>query len=159
MAIKYKIDILAELKKIGYSSTRIREEKLIGQSYLQQLRHGELVSWKTLDTICSLLECQPADLIEYVKDEEQGCPIKQLVSRTVFLAHKMPKVNRKTAYFCSDNSALPFVNMGGYVSGKIFFRCRLCVCGGSHNFGMGFLFQMTVFMFVGGIYVFFILRP
>lgn len=70
MAIKYKIDILAELKKIGYSSTRIREEKLIGQSYLQQLRHGELVSWKTLDTICSLLECQPADLIKYVKDEE-----------------------------------------------------------------------------------------
>ena len=70
MAIKYKIDILAELKKIGYSSTRIREEKLIGQSYLQQLRHGELVSWKTLDTICSLLVCQPADLIEYVKDEE-----------------------------------------------------------------------------------------
>ena len=70
MAIKYKIDILAELKKIGYSSTRIREEKLIGQSYLQQLRHGELVSWKTIDTICALLECQPADLIEYVKDEE-----------------------------------------------------------------------------------------
>ena len=69
-AIRYKIDILAELKKRGYTSTKIREEKLIGQSYLQQLRHGELVSWKTLDTICSLLDCQPADLIEYVKDEE-----------------------------------------------------------------------------------------
>ena len=70
MAIRYKIDILAELKKRGYSSTKIREEKLIGQSYLQQLRHGELVSWKTLDTICSLLDCQPADLIPNVKDEE-----------------------------------------------------------------------------------------
>ena len=70
MAIRYKIDILAELKKRGYTSTKIREEKLIGQSYLQQLRHGELVSWKTLDIICSLLDCQPADLIEYVKDEE-----------------------------------------------------------------------------------------
>ena len=67
MAIQYKVDILAELKKKGYSSTRIREEKLIGQSYLQQLRRGELVSWKTLDTICSLLECQPGDLIEYVE--------------------------------------------------------------------------------------------
>ena len=67
MAIRYKVDILAELKKKGYSSTRIREEKLIGQSYLQQLRRGELVSWKTLDTICSLLECQPGDLIEYVE--------------------------------------------------------------------------------------------
>ena len=67
MAIQYKVEILAELKKKGYSSTRIREEKLIGQSSLQQLRRGELVSWKTLDTICSLLECQPGDLIEYVE--------------------------------------------------------------------------------------------
>ncbi len=71
MAIRYKVDILAELKKKGYSSTRIREEKLIGQSYLQQLRHGELVSWKTLDTICALLECQPGDLVEFI-DEQEG---------------------------------------------------------------------------------------
>ena len=69
MAIRYKVDVLAELKKKGYSSTRIREEKLIGQSYLQQLRRGELVSWKALDTICALLECQPGDLIEFQKDE------------------------------------------------------------------------------------------
>ena len=68
MAIQYKVDILAELKKKGYSSTRIREEKLIGQSYLQQLRRGELVSWKTLDTICALLECQPGDLIEHIEE-------------------------------------------------------------------------------------------
>lgn len=68
MAIRYKVDILAELKKKGFSSTKIREEKLIGQSYLQQLRHGELVSWKTLDTICALLECQPGDLIEFVEE-------------------------------------------------------------------------------------------
>lgn len=72
MAIQYKIDIMAELKAKGYSSTRIREEKLIGQSYLQQIRHGELVSWKTLDTICSLLDCQPGDLIEYVSVQETG---------------------------------------------------------------------------------------
>ena len=56
MGIRYKIDIMARLKERGYSSTRIREEKLIGQSYLQQIRHGELVSWKTIDTICALLE-------------------------------------------------------------------------------------------------------
>ena len=68
MAIRYKVDILAELKKKGYSSTRIREEKLIGQSYLQQLRRGEPVSWKMLGTICSLLECQPGDLVEYVEE-------------------------------------------------------------------------------------------
>lgn len=72
MAIRYKVDILAELKKKGYSSTRIREEKLIGQSYLQQLRRGELVSWKILNIICSLLECQPGDLIEYVEEQTEN---------------------------------------------------------------------------------------
>lgn len=72
MAIRYKVDILAELKKKGYSSTRIREEKLIGQSYLQQLRRGEPVSWKMLGTICSLLECQPGDLIEYVEEQTEN---------------------------------------------------------------------------------------
>lgn len=70
MAIRYKVDIMAELKQKGYSSTKIREEKLIGQSYLQQIRHGDLVSWKTLDTICSLLDCQPGDLIEYVREAD-----------------------------------------------------------------------------------------
>ena len=68
MAIRYKIDVMAELKKKGYTSNRIRDEKLMGQSYLQQLRHGELVSWKAIDVICKLLECQPGHLLEYVKD-------------------------------------------------------------------------------------------
>ena len=68
MAIRYKVDVMAELKKRGYTSSKIREEKLIGQSYLQQLRHGELVSWKTIDTLCALLDCQPGDLLEYVLD-------------------------------------------------------------------------------------------
>ena len=74
MAIQYKIDVLAELKKAGYTTTRIREEKIIGQSYLQQIRHGELVSWKTIDTICELLNCQVGDLVEYVK--ESSAPVQ-----------------------------------------------------------------------------------
>ena len=72
MAIRYKVDVMAALKQHGYSSTKIREEKLIGQSYLQQIRHGELVSWKTMDTLCALLDCQPGDLLEYVKDPTGG---------------------------------------------------------------------------------------
>lgn len=69
VAIRYKIDIMTELKKNGYTSTRIREEKLIGQSYLQQIRHNELVSWKTIDTLCRLLNCQVGDLVEYITDD------------------------------------------------------------------------------------------
>ncbi len=70
MALRYRIDVLAALRERGYSSTKIREKKLIGQSYLQQIRHGELVSWKTIDTLCRLLDCQPGDLIEYVKEPD-----------------------------------------------------------------------------------------
>lgn len=69
MPLRYKIDILEALKEAGYSSTRLRKEKLMGESYMTQLRRGEMVSWKTIETICALLDCQPGDLIEYAKEE------------------------------------------------------------------------------------------
>lgn len=69
MALKYKIDILQELKNKGYSSFKLRTEKLIGESYLQQLRKGELVSFACLDKICGLLDCQPGDILEYIKEK------------------------------------------------------------------------------------------
>ncbi|MGM9599113.1 MAG: helix-turn-helix domain-containing protein [Faecousia sp.] len=70
MPITYKVEILAALRDAGYTQNRIRNEKLIGQSYLTQLRHGELVSWKTIETICSLLQCQPGDILEYSESGE-----------------------------------------------------------------------------------------
>ncbi len=68
MPLRYKIDVLEALKEAGYSSTRLRKEKLMGESYMSQLRHGEMVSWKTIETICRLLNCQPGDLVEYAPD-------------------------------------------------------------------------------------------
>ena len=68
--IKYKINILAALKEAGYSSTRIRNEKIMGQATLTQLRHGELVSWMNIETICRLLNCQPGDILEYGEEHE-----------------------------------------------------------------------------------------
>lgn len=70
MSIRYKINVLDALKSVGYSSTRLRNEKIMGESYMQQLRRGEIVSWKTIDTICKLLQCQPGDIIEYVDEEK-----------------------------------------------------------------------------------------
>ncbi len=68
MPIRYKLDVLEMLTKAGYRSTRIRNEKLMGQATLQQLRHNELVSWKNIEVICRLLECQPGDILEYVPE-------------------------------------------------------------------------------------------
>lgn len=72
MPVKYKIDILAALRDAGYTQNGFRKNKLIGQSYLTQLRRGELVSWQTIGTICALLGCQPGDILEYVPDDPQA---------------------------------------------------------------------------------------
>lgn len=70
MPLQYKINILAALKEKGYNTNKIRTEGLFSQSTLQKLREGKGVSWENLERICSLLDCQPADLIEYVKNAE-----------------------------------------------------------------------------------------
>lgn len=68
MPLQYKVDVLAALKEKGYNTNRIRTESLLSQSTLQKFRNKQGVSWENLETLCKLLECQPADLIEYVKE-------------------------------------------------------------------------------------------
>ena len=70
MPIVYKTDVMKLLKEAGYSSTRLRREKLLGETYMKQLRNGEMVSWKALDTICRVLDCKPGDLLDRVEDKE-----------------------------------------------------------------------------------------
>lgn len=69
MPIKYKVDVIATLKEAGYNTTRIRKEKIMGEAMLQKIRSDQMVSWATLETICALLDCQPGDLLEYVKED------------------------------------------------------------------------------------------
>jgi putative transcriptional regulator len=68
--LRYKIDVLEELKNKGYSSYKLRKEKLMGEAQIQKIRDNELVSKETLNTICKLLNCQPGDILEYVEIEE-----------------------------------------------------------------------------------------
>lgn len=64
--LKYKIDILEALKKNGFTSYKIRKEKLIGEAQLTKIRNGDIASKETLNTICKLLKCQPGDILEYI---------------------------------------------------------------------------------------------
>ncbi len=66
--IRYKIDVLAALKNAGFSTYRIRKEKLLHEMSLQRLRDGELVSWAVLDEVCKLLNVQPGDILERVEE-------------------------------------------------------------------------------------------
>ena len=65
MPLRYKIDVLAALKEAGYSSYRLRKEKLLSESILQKLRDGIIVSTDVIEQLCGLLNCQPGDLLEH----------------------------------------------------------------------------------------------
>ena len=65
--IRFKVDVIALLKEKGFSSYRLRQEKLIGEATLTKIRGGGLPSWHEMDIICGLLDCQPGDLVERVE--------------------------------------------------------------------------------------------
>lgn len=69
MPIKYKIDVLEKLKEAGYTTYRIRKEKLFSESTVQKFRNNEPVSIENISTICKLLNVQPGDIMEYMEDE------------------------------------------------------------------------------------------
>lgn len=71
MPLQWKINVLAALKDAGYNTNRIRTEGLLSQSTLQKLREGKGVAWENLEKLCELLNCQPADLVEYEEIQKQ----------------------------------------------------------------------------------------
>ena len=70
MPMQYKVDVIAALKEAGYNTSKIRKDKIMGEAMLQKIRSGQMVSWATLETICDLLNCQPGDLIEFVREAD-----------------------------------------------------------------------------------------
>lgn len=71
MGLQFKINALEALKEKGYTSYILRKENILSQSTLQKLRGGQGLSWDNLERLCSLLDCQPGDLLEYVKEAQE----------------------------------------------------------------------------------------
>lgn len=68
MAIRFKGDIISQLKSIGYNTTRIRKENIFGQKTMQDFRTNAEIPYKTINKLCGMLHCQPGDILEYVDD-------------------------------------------------------------------------------------------
>lgn len=67
----YKFDVLETLKESGYTTTKLRKDKLLGENAIQSLRRGEMVGIIALEKICKLLDMQPGNIIKYVEDEKK----------------------------------------------------------------------------------------
>ena len=68
---KYKIDVMKALSEKGFTSTRMRKEKILSEATMQNLRKQKGITTDTLNTICVILRCQPSDVLEIVPTDEE----------------------------------------------------------------------------------------
>lgn len=68
--IRYKIDVIQALKNLGYSTYKIRKDKIFTESQLQNIRDNKLLTQDALNKLCNLLNCQIGDILEYIDDNE-----------------------------------------------------------------------------------------
>lgn len=72
MAIVVNLDVMMAKRKI--SVTELANEVDITMANLSILKNNKAkaVRFTTLDAICRVLDCQPGDILEYVKEDENG---------------------------------------------------------------------------------------
>lgn len=70
MAIVVNVDVMLAKRKM--SSGELAEKVGISAANLSILKTGKAkaVRFTTLNALCKALNCQPADILEYVPDEE-----------------------------------------------------------------------------------------
>ena len=54
------------LKNNGYSTYKLRKEKILGEAIIQKIRQDDSIEWETLDKICGLAQCSLDDIVEYI---------------------------------------------------------------------------------------------
>lgn len=71
MAIVVNLDVMLAKRKL--SSGELAAKVGITQANLSILKTGKAkaVRFSTLDAICNALDCQPGDILEYRKEEQQ----------------------------------------------------------------------------------------
>ena len=68
--LQYKMNVLQELKNAGYSTYRIRAEKILSEGTMQRLRTGSTaITVESLGILCNILRCQPGDILEWPAED------------------------------------------------------------------------------------------
>jgi len=65
--IKYN-KLLKLMEEKGLSTYKIRKEKIISESTLQNIRNKGRITTDAIANLCSSLDCQPGDIMEYIPD-------------------------------------------------------------------------------------------
>lgn len=57
------------MKKKGITIYALVEKHDIGRSTIHKLRHDRNVTLVTIEKLCRILDCQPGEIVLYVKEE------------------------------------------------------------------------------------------
>ena len=70
MSIRINLDVVLAQKKM--SVTELSEKVGITMANISILKNGKAkaIRFTTLDKICEVLDCQPGDILEYIKDDD-----------------------------------------------------------------------------------------
>ena len=52
------------------TSYTMKKDNVIGQASWKKIHEGGHIDTRTLDALCNYLDCQPGDLLEFVKEAE-----------------------------------------------------------------------------------------
>ncbi len=58
-------NILEKLSEKGFTTYRIRREKIISESTLQHIRENKGITTDAIAKLCEVLDCQPGDILRY----------------------------------------------------------------------------------------------
>lgn len=77
--LKYKIDVIEELKKKGINTTVARKDFLFSQDIMKKFKDKNTnITLKNLNKLCCILNLKPCDIIEYVESNEDKEILKKI---------------------------------------------------------------------------------
>lgn len=71
MAIIVNLDVVMAKRKMSLNELSDKVGLTLSNLSILKTGKAKAIRFSTLETICSVLECQPGDILEYVNDEQK----------------------------------------------------------------------------------------
>ena len=95
--------LFQKLEKHGYNASRIRNENILGQRSLTAMRNGTGgIDHSSIERLCSLFNCQPNDLMEYVPDNTEAAKVLLIKLLNGAMSAVKDERNRTLSYVLAD---------------------------------------------------------
>lgn len=71
MAIRINLDVVMAKRKISLTELASKVDITLANLSILKNNKAKAVRFSTLEALCSALECQPGDILEYIQNEDE----------------------------------------------------------------------------------------